>query len=145
MPQPTNAQLARKWFEQLWHRRMQSTVPELLDPNILGHMEGLEVRSPADFVQARAALLDGLPDLSVTVEAVVAEGNDVVVRWSAAGTHRGPGLGLAPSFRRATFRGMSWMVFSEGRIVEGWDSWNQGLLQQQLSTSAGTAAGGGAA
>jgi hypothetical protein len=28
---------------------------------------------------------------------------------------------------------MTWLVFSGGRIVKGWDSWNQGLLLQQLS------------
>src|SRR5262245_7709121 len=135
MSQATNSQLARRWFDEVWNQRIESTVHELLHPNVVGHMEGLEVRSPDDFVQARAALLDGLPDLSVTIDAVISEGNDVVVRWSATGTHRGPGLGLAPSFRRAAFRGMSWMVFSEGRIVEGWDSWNQGLLLQQLGAA----------
>jgi len=142
MSEATNSRLARKWFEEVWNQRMES-IHELLHPNIVGHMEGLEVRSPADFVRARAALLDGLPDLRVTVEAVISEGDAAVVRWSATGTHRGPGLGLAPSLRRVTFRGMSWMVFSEGRIIEGWDSWNQGLLLQQLSASPGTAAGAG--
>jgi len=145
MSQATNSQLARKWFEEVWNQRMEATVYELLHPDVVGHMEGLEVRSPSDFAQARAALLDGLPDLRVTVEAVISEGDDVVVRWSATGTHRGPGLGLAPSLRRATFRGMSWMVFSEGRIVEGWDSWNQGLLLQQLSVSVGDTEGAGTA
>ena len=145
MSQPTNSQLARKWFDEVWNQRKESTVHELLHPNVVGHMEGLEVRSPADFLQARAALLDGLPDLSVTVEAVIAEGDNVAVRWSASGTHRGSGLGLAPSLRRATFRGISWMVFSDGRLVEGWDSWNQGLLLQQLSGPAETAAGGASA
>jgi hypothetical protein len=32
---------------------------------------------------------------------------------------------------------MTWLVFSEGRIVKGWDSWNQGLLLQQLTMPAG--------
>jgi steroid delta-isomerase-like uncharacterized protein len=145
MSQPTNSQLARKWFDEVWNQRKESTVHELLHPDIVGHMEGLEVRSPADYVQARAALLDGIPDLRVTVEAVIGEGDSVAVRWSATGTHRGPGLGLAPSFRPAQFRGMTWMVFSDGRIVEGWDSWNQGLLLQQLSNPANTPAGGASA
>jgi len=139
MPHPTNSQLARKWFDEVWNQRMDSTVHELLHPNVVGHMEGLEVRSPADYLQARAALLDAFPDLRVTVEAVISEGDDVVVRWSATGTHGGPGLGFAPSLRQARFRGMSWMVFSDGRIVEGWDSWNQGLLLQQLGGPSGIA------
>ena len=137
MPQTTNSELARRWFEEVWNQRRDATVRELLHPGIVGHMEGLEVHAPDEFLRARAALLDGIPDLRVAVEAVVAEGNDVVVRWSATGTHRGPGLGIPPSSRAARFRGMTWLVFSDGRIVKGWDSWNQGRLLQELSAASG--------
>ena len=129
----SNAELARRWFEEVWNQRRDSTVHELLHPQIVGYMEGGEVHSPGDYIGARAALLDGLPDLRVTVEAVASEGNDVAVRWSAQGTHRGAGLGFPASQRTASFRGITWLVFSEGRIVKGWDSWNQGLLVQQLT------------
>jgi steroid delta-isomerase-like uncharacterized protein len=133
----SNAQLARKWFEDVWNVRRDATMHELLHPEMVGQMEGLEVRAAADFVRAREAILDALPDLRVEVEDVVSEGNQAVVRWSATGTHRGDGLGIPASKRPASFRGMTWLVFSEGRIVKGWDSWNQGLLLQQLTMSAG--------
>jgi steroid delta-isomerase-like uncharacterized protein len=128
-----NALLARRWFDEVWNARNDETVTELLDPNIVGQMEGVDVRSPEDFLKARAGLLDGFPDLQVTVEDVVAEGDNVVVRWSASGTHKGAGLGIPPSKRRVSFRGMSWIVFSNGRIVKGWDSWNLGQLFAQLT------------
>ena len=135
MPQSPNAELARRWFDEVWNKRRDATVLELLDPKIHGQMEGLEVRSPEDFLKARAGLLDGFPDLAVTVEDVVSEGDQAVVRWSASGTHRGGGLGIPPSDRRVSFRGMSWLVFSNGRIVKGWDAWNQGQLFQELTAS----------
>jgi len=129
----SNTQLARRWFEQVWNQRRDETVRELLHPEIVAQMEGLEVRSPKDYLDARAGLLGAMPDLAVRVEAIVSEGDETVVRWSASGTHSGPGLGFAPSQRKATFRGITWLVFSNGRIVRGWDSWNQGLLLQQLT------------
>ena len=129
----TNALLARRWFDEVWNQRRDDTILELLDPNIVGQMEGVDVRSPEDFLKARAGLLDGFPDLQVTVDDVVAEGDNVVVRWSASGTHKGAGLGIAPSKRRVSFRGMSWIVFSNGRIVKGWDSWNLGRFFAQLT------------
>ena len=135
MPHSPNAELARRWFDEVWNQRRDATVLELLDPKIHGQMEGLEVRSPEDFLKARAGLLDGFPDLAVTVEDVVSEGDQAVVRWSASGTHRGGGLGIPPSDRRVSFRGMSWLVFSNGRIVKGWDAWNQGQLFQELTAS----------
>ena len=128
-----NAELARRWFEEVWNQRRDATVPELLAPGAPGHMEGAEIVGPDQFLQARAALLDALPDIQVTVEATVAEGDDAVVRWSAKGTHRGGGLGLPASNRTVSFRGMSWMHFANGRIAEGWDSWNQEKLLQELA------------
>jgi len=128
-----NALLARRWFEEVWNDRRDETVLELLDPGIVGQMEGVDVRSPQDFLKARAGLLDGFPDLHVTVDAVVSEGENVVVRWSAEGTHKGAGLGIPPSRRRVSFRGMSWIVVANGRIVKGWDSWNLGQLFAQLT------------
>ena len=135
MPE-SNAELARRWFEEVWNQRKDATVHELLHPEVIAQMEGLDVRSPAHYLEARAALLDGFPDLRVTVEAVVAESDQAVTRWSATGTHLGPGLGIAPSRRKVSFRGITWLVFSNGRIVKGWDSWNQGLLLQQLTAVA---------
>lgn len=133
MPESENARLARRWFDEVWNQRRDTTVLELLDPKIEGQMEGVDVRSPEEFLKARAGLLDGFPDLAVTVDDVVSDGDNVVVRWSASGTHRGAGLGIPPSDRRVSFRGMSWLVFSQGRIVKGWDSWNLGQLFQQLT------------
>ena len=34
------------------------------------------------------------------------------------------------------FRGMTWLRFSKGRIVEGWDAWNQGTLMTDLQAVA---------
>ena len=129
----TNAELARRWFEEVWNRRRDAAVSELLAPGALAHMEGAEIVGPEQFLEARAALLDAIPDLRVTVEATIADGDHAVVRWSAQGTHKGDGLGFPASGRRATFRGITWMRFADGRVVEGWDSWNLGQLVQELS------------
>jgi steroid delta-isomerase-like uncharacterized protein len=137
MPDTSNADLARRWFDEVWTQRRDETVRELLDPDIVGHMEGLEVRKPEDFLGARAALLNAFPDLRVSVEDVIAEGDRVAVRWSASGTHRGDNLGFEATHRPVSFRGVTWLVFSNGRIVRGWDSWNQGRLLIELSGGGG--------
>lgn len=128
-----HAQFARNWFEEVWNQRRDATVRELLAPAAVCHMEGAELVGPDQFLQARTALLDAFPDIKVTVEATLAEGDDVVVRWSARATHRGDGLGMPASQRAVAFRGMTWMRFANGRIIEGWDSWNLGQLLQELT------------
>ena len=127
-----NETLARRWFEEVWNQRKDQTVRDLMAEECDGHMEGGDVRSPAEFLAARAALLAAFPDIAVKVEDVVSEGDKVVVRWSATGTHRGGELGIPASGRKASFRGMSWIRFANGKIVEGWDSWNMGRLLQEL-------------
>ncbi len=127
----TNSQRARRWFEEVWNRNKEETVKELLHPNIVGQLEGGVVRSPEDFLQARREMLAALPDLRVEVQGVVSEGDEVAVRWAAKAT--GP---AGP----VSFRGVTWLVFENGRIVKGWDSWNQALLMQQLAVPPGAIA-----
>lgn len=127
-----NTRLARRWFEEVWNGRREETVRELMPPHTVGHMEGMEARGPDDFLAARAALLEAFPDFAVTVEATAAEEDVVAVRWSVSGTHRGASLGFPATSRPVTFRGMTWLRFAGGKIVEGWDSWNQGRLLQSL-------------
>lgn len=72
----------------------------------------------------------------VAVEATAADGDNVVVRWSARGTHRGSGFGIEASGMPIAFRGMTWFVMKAGRLVEGWDAWNQGGLLESLRAAA---------
>jgi steroid delta-isomerase-like uncharacterized protein len=132
----SNTALAKRWFEEVWNQRSDATVRELLHGEGIGHLEGMDVRGADEFLAARAALLGAFPDMRVTVDATVSDGADVVVRWSAAGTHGGDGLGIPASARRASFSGMTWLRFSDGRIVEGWDRWNVGRLLQELQQPA---------
>jgi steroid delta-isomerase-like uncharacterized protein len=135
MPASENAALARRWFEEVWNQRRDETVAELLADPCDGHMEGGEVRGPREFLAARAVLLGALPDVRVTVEGIISEGDQVAVRWSATGTHRGDALGPKASGRPIAFRGISWVRFRDGRIVEGWDSWNLGKLLSELGAA----------
>ena len=126
-----NRSLSRRWFEESWNERNDDTVAELTAPDCLGHMESGEVTGAEPFKQVRDAFLAAIPDLRMTVEDVVGDGDDVVVRWSASGTHTGEGLGLEPTGHAIAVRGMTWHRYRDGKMVEAWDSWNQeGLLQR---------------
>ncbi len=134
MPEAENAALARRFIDEVWNRGRSEAVRELAHPQVVGHLEGFEVRGPEGFLPAWASFLGAFPDLKVIVQDVVAKGDVVVVRWTAAGTHRGPHLGFPPTMKLAGFRGITWFRFSEGRIIESWDSWNQGRLFHELQS-----------
>jgi predicted ester cyclase len=63
---------------------------------------------------------EGFPDLSITVENVVAEGDRVATRVIMRGTHQGEFQGIAPTGKRVEVRAMDMFRISEGKIVEHW-------------------------
>ncbi len=127
-----NRSLAIRWFEEVWNVRSEVIIDQMLGLEAVGHMEGTDVVGPAEFKKVRAQLLEAFPDLRVVVEATAADGDNVVVRWNARGTHRGSGFGIEPTGTPVAFRGMTWFVMKAGRFVEGWDAWNQGGLVESL-------------
>lgn len=136
-----NRALATRWMDEVWNQRREETVGELLSPDAVGHIEGGEVRGAAAFLAYRAQLLSAFPDLRVTIEAMVSDGEIVVVRWRVDGTHHGEGLGFPGTGRTVSFDGITWMVFRDGLLVEGWDRWNQGALMTSLVAALPPAAG----
>lgn len=132
MSETGNAALARRFIDEVWNRGRVETVRELVHPEAVGHLEGFEVRGPDGFLPAWASLLGAFPDLKVLIQDLAADGENVVVRWTASGTHRGKHLGPKPTGKLVGFRGITWLRFSEGKIIEAWDSWNQGRLFADL-------------
>ena len=127
-----NRTLAIRWFDEIWNKRMTSTIDELMATDAVGHMEGQDTHGREQFKEVRAALLGAFPDLALVVEDSICQGSHVVIRWRATGTHKGDQLGLLATNRSVVFRGMTWQTFKDGVLVEGWDAWNQGALLQSL-------------
>lgn len=126
------AVLGRRWFEEVWNDRREEAIDELMAPDAVGHMEGGDVAGPQGFREVRAVFLNALPDMHITVEDVLSEGDRAVVRWRVRATHTGDLLGIPPSHRKIDFRGMSWLTVRDGKLAEGWDTWNLGGLLDSL-------------
>jgi predicted ester cyclase len=65
-------------------------------------------------------LLRGLPDVHVTVEELIAEGDKVVNRNTVTGTHQGEYMGLPPTGKSITYNEIFIFRFANGRIAEMW-------------------------
>jgi steroid delta-isomerase-like uncharacterized protein len=68
------------------------------------------------FAEAR----EGFPDLSITIEDVMAEGDRVAARVTMRGTHLGEFQGIAPTGKRVEVKAMDMFRISNGKIVEHW-------------------------
>jgi steroid delta-isomerase-like uncharacterized protein len=127
-----NIARAREWFEQIWNQRRIDLIESFAGPNSVAHLESGDVSAIPAFQAIHSEFLSAFPDLAMRVEATIAQGEHVVVRWTASGSHQGKGFGIEPTGRKVRFRGMTWMRFDCGMIAEGWDSWNQGGLLEEL-------------
>jgi steroid delta-isomerase-like uncharacterized protein len=117
-----NVELSSRWFEQVWNQRRTATIDQLLTPESVGHLESGDVTGIDEFKRIHADILTAFPDMRVDVEAIVAEGDDVVIRWRATGRHGGDGLGVKATQESVSFRGITWHRYRNGKLIEGWDS-----------------------
>jgi steroid delta-isomerase-like uncharacterized protein len=129
-----NIQLMRRWFQEVWNEGRIETVHELF------HTDGVargqraseaEIRGPEEFVKFVREIRGAFPDMKVQVDDVFGAGDKVVLRWSGTMTHTGDALGLPPTGRTVRSRGITIARFADGKVVEGWDCWDQlGMLEQ---------------
>ena len=129
-----NRAVAIRWFEEIWNQRRTESIDELWAPGGVGHIEGGPTVSKEDFKEARRQLLDALSDFRVELLDVRADGETVFIQRRFTGTHDGLGLGIPPSGRTVDELGLTKLVFRDGRMVEGWDSWNRAAMLARLST-----------
>jgi steroid delta-isomerase-like uncharacterized protein len=134
-----NVALMRRWFQEVWNEGRVQTIYELLAEDIHGWGQdepGVEIRKPADFEALYNRLHGAFPDMKLTVGDAFGAGDRVVVRWSAVMTHTGDHLGVAASHKKVHISGITIARIVSGKIVEGWDNWDQLALMQQIAKDA---------
>ena len=127
-----NKAMVRRWFEEVWNKGRVAAIDELLAPNGLVHGLGGDMQGPAAFKPFHAAYRDAFPDVKIELEDLIAEGDKVAFRWSATATHRGNGLNFAATNRPVRFSGMGVIRVENGKLVEGWNIFDQLGMMQQL-------------
>jgi steroid delta-isomerase-like uncharacterized protein len=116
---------------EAWNRRDLATYAELYAPDAVVRGVGPGPLGVEETMGAYEAFFAGFPDLRLTVEETVEEGERIAVRFTVRGTHEGVFQGIPPTGRTVDVQGISILHFSEGRIVERWNQLDQlGMLQQ---------------
>jgi len=70
--------------------------------------------------QVWAMLFRVYPDLHLSVDDVIAEGDKIVARNTVTGTHQGEFMGVAPTGKSVTYNEVFIFRFADGRVVETW-------------------------
>ena len=126
-----NKTLVTMWFEEVWTKGRVEAIDEMMAPNCVVHGLGPQAQDIQAFKRFHAGYRNAFPDITITVDQTVAEGDLVAVRWSGAATHSGDGLGFRATNLPAKLSGMVFARIENGKLVEGWNNFDQlGMLQQ---------------
>jgi C-1 hydroxylase len=74
----------------------------------------------------------GFPDWHETIEDIIAEGDKVWIRISYTGTHTGEFMGIAPTGKKVTTKGVDIYRIVNGKLAEYWNVTDNMHLNTQL-------------
>ena len=130
-----NKVIVQRWVDEVLNTRDvsdQSPAYELVATDFVGHfpgqptLEGLEA-----YRQFGSQYFSAFPDLQITPEDLIAEGDKVTMRYAWRGTHKGELMGIPPTGKQVVTSGISILRVANGKIAEQWDNFdNLGMLQQ---------------
>lgn len=126
--------IARRLIEEAFNSGNLAVVDELVAPEFVNYDAALP--EPTRGVEAAKSSIggyrDAFPDLRMTVEQQIAEGEYVTTRWTGRGTHQGDLFGMSATGKEATVTGITIDRIVDGRIVESRTNWDTLGLMQQL-------------
>lgn len=124
-------EIARKMCEEIYGQGKIELIQQLVHDDAIAHEPSMGRTDRKGIEQIVQGYRRGFPDLEVKVTDTVAQGDKVVIRWRAAGTHRGDFFGVPASSQRVTIEGMSELLFQGGKIKESWDHYDMlGMMRQ---------------
>jgi predicted ester cyclase len=136
----SNETVVRRWVEEMWNGPDRSLCEELIGDRFVEHArapfsetEPGEGHGPAMMRSAMDWLLAQFPDLSMSVEAILSDGDIVATRVRSEGTNTGPLNGaLPPTGKRFSSEQSHWFRLADGKIVEHWATRDDLTVMVQL-------------
>jgi len=138
-----NKALMRRFYEEISKGNL-AALDELVAADLVDHSPFVPGQAPGRqgtlelFTMIRAAF----PDLHVTVEDMVAEGDKVAVRGTMSGTHKGEFTGIAPTGKQITVGTIEILRIVGGKMVEHWNVIDSLGMMQQLGVVPAPGQGG---
>src|SRR5712691_4412496 len=127
--------LVRRWIDEVWNKGDFAVVDELFATTYVHRTRTATIPNLEAFKKSISVFRAGLPDVQVTIEDLLTDGDKVVTRWVITGTHRGEVLGFAPTNKQIRLTGITIQRVVDGKIAESWVEFDAGGLRQQLGSS----------
>ncbi len=126
-----NKVLAQRSWELVSQQNLDA-LETVYAADLVLHEPDEDLQSIEEARQYLSGYLAAFPDMNFTVEDVIAEGDQVVTRWTMRGTHRGEIEEFGPpTGKQVELEGITIHRIEDGKIVEEWERYdNLGVMQQ---------------
>jgi predicted ester cyclase len=121
-----NKAIVRRFLTEVLQNGDMSILDHIFAPNYQNRMTGQGIDSVK---QIGGMMQSAISDYHVTIDNLVAEGDEVVARFTMTGTITGSVMGSKPSGKAFTVRGLTYYRLSDGKIVEDDPITNQDMMQ----------------
>ena len=117
-----NKAISRRFNDEVKNQHNLAAIDELLSDDFINHSEIPGFPSTRAGVKAFFAYwVQAFPDLTCTINEIVAEGDKVVDTFTIEGTHQGEFMGIPATGRRVKYNGMHIFSYKNGRIIGHWN------------------------
>jgi predicted ester cyclase len=127
-----NEQAYRTVVGEAFNKGNLAVLDQMVSPGFVEHRAGIVPPSLEGMKSYIETLRTAFPDLNLTVDDIVANGDQTWARLTARGTQQGPLAGLAPTGKPFTITIFDQCRFENGKIVEHWGVADQMALMMQL-------------
>ena len=125
-----NKDFIQAFNEDFWNKHNIAAFEKYHTTDFISHYPEGDMNGE-QFKGLCQAYFSAFPDLHVTVDDLIAEGDKVVKVWTAHSTHKGELMGIPPTGKAIVVKGMEVFRIADGKIAENWISQdNLGMMQQ---------------
>lgn len=132
-----NKALIRRFYEEVWNRGNLDVAHAVFAADYVRHdlRPGNPLSGPAGQKQIAGDFRSAFPDLHMTVDVMIAEGDMVVARWTTEGTNTGAWGSIPATGKHVKFSGVNIFRVADGKVVEIWNHRDDLGVMQQLGAS----------
>jgi steroid delta-isomerase-like uncharacterized protein len=123
-----NKAIARRGFEEVFTHKNVTVLDKLAVADFTFHSASRTIQGREAVKQFLKMFLTAFPDLSLTIEDLIGEGDCVSIRYTNRGTHQAPFMGMAPTGKSITVTGLEFLHLANGKVIEEWI--NEDFLEQ---------------
>ncbi len=129
-----NKQLVRRFYVEVWNKGNLAVADEVFTKDYVRHDPGAGAPTPGPEGQKQIAaeIRKAFPDVVMTIDFVIGEGDMVVARWTMKGTHKADLPTAKATNKQVTFSGINAYRFERGKVVELWNHRDDLSMLMQL-------------